>query len=73
MIYRHYKGDLYVVLAEATESTNARQGAKVIIYYSLGKREIHTRDLTEFFEYVDWPDGKRRMRFAAVDAKGEFT
>ncbi len=62
-IYQHYKGDNYRVLFVADESTNARKGNKVVVYISLKYGTIHCRDLSEFTEIVDWPDGSKKPRF----------
>ena len=65
-IYQHYKGGTYRVLLIATESTNAREGNKAVIYISLKDGLIHYRDLKEFTELVVWPDGGKKPRFIGV-------
>ncbi len=62
-IYAHYKGGRYLVLHIAEESTNARPGSKGVIYVSLTYGKIKHRDLSEFTEEVEWPDGNMRPRF----------
>ncbi len=67
-LFRHYKGGLYVEFARAMESTNARQGREVVIYYSLGKQAWHTRDAAEFDDMVDPGDsGGLVQRFALLE------
>ena len=68
-IVQHYKGGRYMVLDEAIESTNARQGTKVVIYFSLEKETWHTRDADEFHQVIIWADGHERPRFMKVDKK----
>lgn len=58
-LYRHHKGGLYRVLFEASESTNARAGDRVIIYVSLTTGEVHTRLLEEWDEFVDRATGSK--------------
>jgi hypothetical protein len=62
-IYKHYKGGRYLVLHNTEESTNARQGELGVVYVSLTYGKIKHRDLAEFTEEVEWPDGKKRPRF----------
>ena len=62
-IYEHHKGGKYLVLFVADDSTNARPGNKVVIYVSLTYGVIKARDLAEFTEMVEWPDGQKRERF----------
>lgn len=62
-VYAHYKGGKYLVLFLADESTNARTGNKVVVYVSLTYGAIKCRDLSEFTEIIEWPDGIKRPRF----------
>lgn len=62
-IYKHYRGGRYTVLAISTESTNSRVGALGVVYISLTYGIIKHRDLSEFIEIVEWPDGEKRPRF----------
>jgi hypothetical protein len=62
-IYTHYKGGRYYVLAVAEETTNARIGGHGIVYVSLTYGKLKYRDLDEFCEEIEWPDGVRRPRF----------
>ncbi len=65
--YDHYRGGKYLVLFVGEESTNARQGAKVVVYVSLTYGMVKCRDLREFNEIVEWPDGQMRPRFVPAD------
>ena len=62
-VYEHYKGDKYLVLLVADDSTNNRSGNRVVVYVSLTNGKIHCRDLTEFTEPVKWPDKGMKPRF----------
>ena len=62
-IYRHYKGGRYIVLHIARDSTNNRDGNKGVVYFSLAKRTVNYRDVSEFTEEIMWPDGVTRPRF----------
>jgi len=62
-VYGHHGGGRYLLLAIADESTNARVGNKIAVYVSLKYGIIKCRDLDEFFEEIEWPDGKVRTRF----------
>jgi hypothetical protein len=62
-VYKHYKDGRYLVLALADESTNSRKGNRVVIYVSLTYGVVKCRDLGEFTEIVEWPDGSRKSRF----------
>jgi len=66
-IYRHYKGDLYMVLGVGRQSTNGpTEGEKVVIYFSIKRQQFCVREIGQFREKVKWPDGKMRPRFKAV-------
>jgi hypothetical protein len=58
-----FKGGKYLVLSVAEDSTNGREGTKVVVYVSLTYGEIHTRDLSEFTQEVEWPNGQKGPRF----------
>lgn len=62
-VYEHHKGGKYLVLFVADDSTNARPGNKLVVYVSLTYGVIKCRDLSEFTESVEWPDGQTRPRF----------
>lgn len=66
-IYEHHKGGKYLVLSVAEESTNARKGNQVVIYVSLTFGKVKCRDLEEFLEIVEWPDGEKRSRFILAE------
>ncbi len=62
-VYEHFKGGKYLVLSVAEDSTNARTGNHVVVYVSLTYGTVKVRDLNEFVEEIEWPDGIRRPRF----------
>lgn len=63
-IYRHYKGDYYIVRAIATHSET---GEQMVIYQALyGNGELWARPLTLFMDKIDHakhPDVKQENRF----------
>lgn len=63
-IYRHYKGDYYIVRAIATHSET---GEQMVIYQALyGDGELWARPLTLFMDKIDHakhPDVKQENRF----------
>lgn len=62
--YKHYKGGLYTVLFLAEETTNERKGNNGgVVYVSHTYGKIKYRDLDEFIEEIEWPDGIVRPRF----------
>jgi hypothetical protein len=66
-VYDHYKGGRYLVLSVADDSTNNRAGNRVVVYVSLTYGTIKCRDLVEFIELVEWPDGQKRSRFVIAE------
>ena len=62
-IYKHYKGGRYLVLHLASDSTNGRNDAEGVVYVSLAYGILKYRELAEFVEEVQWPDGAMRPRF----------
>lgn len=69
-IYRHFKGDYYLVEDVATDSET---GKPVVIYRKLyGDGGLWVRPLDMFLEPVDrqkYPDCKQAYRFELVDAQ----
>lgn len=71
-LYRHTKGDLYVVLGLAQDSTNgaADPYGWMVHYRSLrpppGRAGVYVRRYAQFVESVRCPDGKVRPRFEAL-------
>lgn len=69
-IYRHFKGNLYqiVAVAEHTET-----GEQMVVYQALyGDFRIYTRPLKMFMEPVDkvkYPNVSQKMRFELIDRK----
>jgi len=59
VIYRHYKGGLYRVLFNGTDSTNERSGTPVVVYVSLTNGRVFVRDAREFHGVTE--DGQRRF------------
>lgn len=66
-VYKHYKGGRYLVLHITEESTNARIGNMGVVYVSLTYGKVKHRELSEFIEETEWPDGVRRARFVLED------
>lgn len=65
--YKHYKGGLYTVLFLAEETTNERRGNNGgVVYVSHTYGKIKYRDLDEFIEEIEWPDGISRSRFVLL-------
>lgn len=69
-IYRHFKGDYYLVeqLAKDCETTEA-----MVIYRQLyGKGELWVRSLADFLKEVDrqkYPDASQKHRFELVEVQ----
>lgn len=55
-IYRHYKGDEYLVLDEALSSDTKEE---LIIYKSLKDGKVWTREKEEFLEHVETEEGEK--------------
>lgn len=72
-IYRHFKGNYYIVEAIGNYSENKE---KVVIYRALyGKKELWVRPLEMFLSEVDhqkYPDVKQKYRFKLVNIKDEL-
>ncbi len=66
-VYRHYKGNLYRVVGEATHSETLEQ---LVVYQALyGERGLWVRPRAMFLETVA-AGGGRQPRFAYVGADG---
>jgi hypothetical protein len=64
-VYRHYKGDHYVVLFIGKDSNNDRNGEPTVVYMSMDepcRGAVRVRQLDEFLEQVS-VDGRRVNRF----------
>ncbi len=73
-IYRHFKGDYYLVeqLAKDCETTE-----RMVIYRQLyGNGELWVRSLEDFLKEVDhqkYPDVSQKYRFEQIDVKSVKT
>ena len=71
-IYRHFKGNRYVVInGEAVNCTNGTDAdEKFVVYFEYGKTsKIYIRKQSEFLSPVDkekYPDAKQEWRFEKV-------
>lgn len=68
-IYAHYNGGRYTVLSVGTEMTNGApfEGRVLVAYLSFTYDGLKFRELSEFTEPVEWPDGVVRPRFVKVN------
>jgi hypothetical protein len=62
--YQHFKGNLYVVEAIATDSKDAM--TQVVVYKSVADGRVWVRELRDFEASVRWPDGSFQPRFMPV-------
>ena len=71
-IYKHFKGDLYLVTDIAIDSETNK---KVVIYRALyGENTLYVRDYDMFLSEVDnekYPDIKQKYRFELQNIKSE--
>lgn len=65
-LYRHFKGNLYEVLATATD---AESEAPLVVYRPVGSDRLWVRTQANFFEVVE-RDGRRFPRFERVQETG---
>lgn len=64
--YRHYKGGLYTVLGLVLNTTHSAGDSPMVLYVSEAGKFV--RDLAEFTEEIEWPDGVRRPRWVHEEA-----
>jgi len=62
--YRHYRGGTYTLLHVAENSENRAE--LMAVYVSHLSRKVLVRPWAMFRELVEWADGVRRPRFAAL-------
>ena len=69
-VYKHFKGDLYLVLDVAINSETEK---KMVVYRALyGENILYVRDYDMFISEVDhvkYPDVKQKYRFELQDIK----
>ncbi len=66
-LYKHYKGDFYIVLDfDVHQSTNdaSDEGEPYVLYYSINLKKLNVRRLSQFTEQVTLQDGTKVPRFA---------
>lgn len=69
-VYKHFKGDLYLVLDVAINSETEK---KMVVYRALyGENILYVRDYDMFISEIDhvkYPDVKQKYRFELQDIK----
>ena len=69
-VYKHFKGDLYLVLDVAI---NTETDKKMVVYRALyGENTLYVRDYDMFISKVDsekYPNVKQKYRFELQDIK----
>ena len=72
-IYRHFKGNLYLV---EDISTHSETREKYVVYRALyGSQELYIRPYDMFISEVDhekYPDVKQKYRFELADIKSVY-
>lgn len=70
-VYRHFKGDYYLVVDIAYDATNHESlNRKMVVYRSLKDNMLYVRDLKEFISEVNhkkYPDVKQKFRFQQIN------
>lgn len=73
-LYKHFKGNLYQVIAIATDSED---GSRKVVYQALyGDYKIYVRDLQSFMSLTDkekYPNAEQRYRFELVSRDDKKT
>jgi len=69
-VWRHFKGNEYIVVCVAKSMFNPVRGSMYVVYRT--RREYYMRPLSEWNEKVLW-NGKRVWRFEKVDTEGAGT
>lgn len=73
-VYRHFKGDYYLLIDVATHSETKE---KYVVYRGLyGNNELYIRPFNMFFSEVDkekYPEVKQQYRFELQDIKSVVT
>lgn len=73
-VYRHFKGDYYLLIDVATHSETKE---KYVVYRGLyGNNELYIKPFNMFFSEVDkekYPEVKQQYRFELQDIKSVVT
>lgn len=67
-VYRHFKGNIYKVIAIARDCEDL---SEVVVYQNIDKGDIWTRPLDNFTETVN-RDGKAFKRFEKINSGEEI-
>jgi len=78
-LHKHKKGEYYLVLGAVKNATNGAGYTTMVRYLAINDELVspeYVRELSEFYEFVTWPDGHARPRFCPVwhkvNAAGEI-